>query len=339
MNCKYQIYGTNTLYPTGPRIVGLSIGIPNYNTNAHQIICTINGTKDMKLFIKHKSRDIIQVKYLKSNNTCFGGAEWEQIGLERDFGNDYDFLWRNKLVYHKTRERPLIISMTSIPSRIKASLAYIEEHLEMFPYDSTIEINLPSIFKRTEIPYPEVSSKNPRIKIIKVKEDLGPITKILPTLERYQNKKVFIVSLDDDQIYPPHYIEKMYQLAEKAKFRHVNTCLIEKWASIYPNITGFSGVGYPSDIINVVKLKTLYNQLKNQSCCFVADDFVISLYLKEAKIPVYDLHQSKLRYDNPILQHDGLKNLNGEGCHEVNYKKCLCFYNNNIRQDTLRCIK
>jgi hypothetical protein len=231
-------------------------------------------------------------------------------------------------------KKPLIISLSSIPSRIKKSIKYIEDNIKKFPKDAIIEINVPYFSKRLNKEYPEVTTNCDKIKIYRVDEDLGPITKILPTLERHVNDDCFIVSIDDDQKYPVNYIEKIYKRAELDNFGSVITCSQDLWSKVQPNVCGFAGVGYPSKIVNAEDLANFYHKLADQQFCVRSDDFVISLYLFENNIRITHLKQLRKRSDNKDIMDDPLKyaKINDDEAekyiHKKNYEMCYDYYMN-----------
>jgi hypothetical protein len=130
----------------------------------------------------------------------------------------------------------VILTMTTIPNRLcveqeswgtKAALSKL---LNLSYNNYELHLNIPSYYKANSEPYiiPEwlKNYDNDRLKIFRT-EDLGPITKIVPTLLRITDPDAVIITVDDDLLYEELFIE--YHL-EKRK--------------IYPNAAlGFAGLG------------------------------------------------------------------------------------------------
>jgi len=98
----------------------------------------------------------------------------------------------------------LVVSLTSIPSRINNIAPTINSILlQDLPADR-IYLNLPKVSLREKRPYviPPFIESHPRITIVRTETDSGPLMKILPTLELERDPETLIVTVDDDTIYP-----------------------------------------------------------------------------------------------------------------------------------------
>ena len=190
------------------------------------------------------------------------------------------------------------LSLTTSPSRLKNILTLLK-NIDLVHFDNVI-INIPLKFARNGSTYdiPPDLEKFPKVIINKIPKDLGPLTKIYPTLQFAQNSNDIIVSIDDDI---KHDSDIFPILIEKCKTNNVVVTGIGKnldfWESkkygMMPRrkpfefrpkqnyvdlIEGFSGVAYKKSFFpNLSLLKTLSKTCKE---CFVSDDFVISFYLK-----------------------------------------------------------
>jgi len=103
-----------------------------------------------------------------------------------------------------------IITLTTIPTRLQTfheySLKYCIDSLMNQNYDDyEIHFNIPFVNKLTNDEYiiPEWLKNlvGEKLKIFRIETDLGPLTKILPTLERISDPEQIIIVLDDDLIY------------------------------------------------------------------------------------------------------------------------------------------
>lgn len=102
----------------------------------------------------------------------------------------------------------IVFSMTTIPSRINLIEPVIKSALEVNTRISALYLNLPNVSLKGDsytIPVNFLSSLNSRdrrkVIINRCGEDLGPITKIIPTLYKERDPTSLIISIDDDVIY------------------------------------------------------------------------------------------------------------------------------------------
>lgn len=103
----------------------------------------------------------------------------------------------------------VILSMTTSPDRIDKIHRLLQTiHPEM--YDK-IELNLPRVYKRTGKTYtiPTALSSFPKLEIVRIEQDMGPVTKVLPALMRH--KEAIVISMDDDIAYSTHNIASMLE--------------------------------------------------------------------------------------------------------------------------------
>lgn len=98
----------------------------------------------------------------------------------------------------------VIITLTTVPDRINTSLPMTIKSLSAQTYDDyEIHLNLPIIQKTTGAAY-EASSwagQYSKLKIFTDMEDIGPKTKIIPTLLRIDDPDAIIITADDDIVY------------------------------------------------------------------------------------------------------------------------------------------
>jgi len=104
--------------------------------------------------------------------------------------------------------KKIIVSLTTTSNRVpylKETLSSIQAQ-SIKPY--SIELNIPSSYKRTDLQPVDISSIPEGFNIFDC-DDFGPATKLLPTLERYKKNDVLIIYCDDDRIYAPNWIERL----------------------------------------------------------------------------------------------------------------------------------
>lgn len=326
-NCELEYYGKNVFYTTGPSLLWDSISLNIFDKKIKKFQHFGNIIyKDKIPYLPYNDKNIIQVKYKKNNNVMFDVGEWEKTGVgnSSSYGNNYLYMYNQKLVYVPNRPISLYISLSSIPSRCQKMLDFIEANMTIFPLDSIIEINIPKKFNRTEELYPILVSNNKRIKIYQVDIDYGPITKILPSLYRHQHENACIISIDDDQIYPLHYLENLYQYAKKDNFSSILSYYQDQFYTLKNNVVGHGGVAYMTKLINVEELFKTYEFFSNEKRCVNSDNLIISYYLNKNNIPIkYPNLTIKGQKDNKDLQYDSLKDLKTTNSHHENYNYCM----------------
>jgi hypothetical protein len=123
-------------------------------------------------------------------------------------------------------KRRVIITLTTIPSRLSADYdsgikSNINSLIEQ-EYDGEYEIhlNIPKISKLTGEPYivpewmKELSIKHPNFKIYEDLDDLGTMTKLVPTLKRVTEPDAILIVCDDDLVYHPKMVEEQVKNQE-----------------------------------------------------------------------------------------------------------------------------
>jgi hypothetical protein len=108
-------------------------------------------------------------------------------------------------------DRRTVISLTTSPKRLRTIEPTLKSLLsQTFPADR-IQINLPRLFKRDNSSFPvDVLQKysflnNPVIRIHWCL-DVGPITKLVPTLASESYPETVVILVDDDTIYPDYMV-------------------------------------------------------------------------------------------------------------------------------------
>lgn len=107
-----------------------------------------------------------------------------------------------------TQYDKVIVSLTTIPSRVVFLRETIESLLSQTYGPISIELNIPNRYKRRDLGSIDVSLLPKGISLFRC-EDLGPATKILPTLLRYSGQKVCIIYCDDDRIYDKNMVTRL----------------------------------------------------------------------------------------------------------------------------------
>lgn len=115
----------------------------------------------------------------------------------------------------------IVLSMTTSPKRMK----HLHNQLQIIhpAMVDSIEINVPKVYKPTGETYeiPQTLKTMPKVKIFQYDHDLGPIMKIVPTLERYKDDKVIVLSIDDDAVYSTKRLGQTLKKMHEYKYRAV----------------------------------------------------------------------------------------------------------------------
>jgi len=193
----------------------------------------------------------------------------------------------------------VIVSLTTSPLRLKKVVAVLAT-LD-YTHITHVNIVLPEKYGSKQESYgkiPENLAKFmkevPQVKIMRVKKDLGPMTKMLPSIMKSRDKQSLVISVDDDVAYPMGMInELIYQRVVK----HPNTVLtmgdsmpffeeVSNMNRYWPEkrnkrpfvdiVEGWSSILYSPNIVNAPCMKKLASLSKQ---CFLSDDFVISYVL------------------------------------------------------------
>lgn len=115
-----------------------------------------------------------------------------------------------------------VVSLSSIPPRFK----YLQETLQSLlaqPGVDEIRLNIPIAYKR----FPNYDGRVPEVpegvKLCVVDEDLGPATKLLPTLQAYRGQNVQILFCDDDGFFPLGWAKRLFEAQAKRSDEAVAT--------------------------------------------------------------------------------------------------------------------
>lgn len=188
----------------------------------------------------------------------------------------------------------VVVSLTTTPKRLRLVwpvLKSLYEDQELKP--DAIELNLPQIFKRdmTLFNDDEVSqfANLPYISINRC-EDIGPITKFVPTLVKYREApNTMVIVVDDDTLYAPSLIKALAMAAVERK----DSIITAHCTSLYTtNNTGCDLLeGFKAYLLRPALFEesfyTYLNKALKDRSCYISDDYVLSNYLHLHKIQVY----------------------------------------------------
>lgn len=107
----------------------------------------------------------------------------------------------------KCQDCRIVISLTTIPDRIKLLKPIIKSLLDQSVKVDQIVLNLPKMCK--EQPYDVPNDLKNMCNIFTCGRDYGPGTKFIPTILREQEADTIIIMLDDDYIYGYNFIKTL----------------------------------------------------------------------------------------------------------------------------------
>lgn len=134
----------------------------------------------------------------------------DEIRLSRTSLAELDRAWASN-----PRRCDAIVSLTSIPSRLPLIERTLKSLMRQSVAPRRIVLNLPRFSKREGVPY-EVPAFLAGIEAVSIRwcEDVGPATKLLPSLAGEASDTPIIV-VDDDRIYPPNLVADLMAAAER----------------------------------------------------------------------------------------------------------------------------
>lgn len=222
----------------------------------------------------------------------------------------------------------VVVSLTTNPTRL-LNIEPVIQHLLAQDYEIfQIELNLPDLYKnKEEYKIPDFlkgeplkcdekswyCEKYPKVKIFRIGKDIGPASKIVPTLIRYKDDKdVYIASFDDDHKYPPLMVSTLLRGVVLYGDKNVYTIGgIDLHAGSKMTLEGFNP--YVTGKVTIIEgvFGVLYNPRliendisdyfeKVNKCkeCLTSDDVTISNYLEWKGIDIVRLH---FRHFNKLI--------------------------------------
>ena len=228
------------------------------------------------------------------------------------------------------RHSRLVVSYTTLPGRYDLLRQSVKSILAQTLVPDTIYLTLPVIAKRLNTSYPPLPSDlEDIVSVITPSTDYGPICKLYGALFAETDADALIITCDDDTIYPPDFIMKLwqhYQESDEPIAIAGTGCLIGKGMNmlgIYSSVKPFDrwnrlfGCACPPTGRNVDILfgvsgvlyqrgffpkkenleEELFRYTKDNDAIFHNDDVLISGYLEHKKI------KRKIFSDIPGVSH------------------------------------
>lgn len=216
----------------------------------------------------------------------------------------------------------IVVSLTSTPTRVDKLYKTLDSILAQKRVPDAVYINLPRRFGKENKPFPvpqalkDFVAKRPRIHINRPPKDLGPGTKIHPTLAKEKGPHTRIVTIDDDVLYDRRLLKV---LEDRSKAMPDRALCFAGWnvsptgdlwdlgdhcrESTVDIIEGWAGALYVRKFF-MAKGKTrgsfadraaafLGTMTRADKRCYFTDDIWISAWLARRSIPIFMLRRNK----------------------------------------------
>lgn len=246
----------------------------------------------------------------------------------------------------KMEHKPIYISMSLLPSRAEHATSTIKSLLKQSLSPNKIKIYIPQDCDKDPLPenfkLPEIYS-NDLIEINYVK-DIGPISKVLYTLEQHYKDDVYIITVDDDVQYPTDMVYNLVKNADsenKTAFayrgriinngvKNYNMTALYKGNQIKQKkeidiITGTWGALYHPSFFTKEFFEA--KKFKKNNSMFHTDDIWISGHLKKNKIKMAIIPSSNDFETLPAHAIKSLWEINKDGKNNNNSLNALNFFN------------
>ncbi len=109
----------------------------------------------------------------------------------------------------------LVVSLTTIPSRLPSLARTLQSLHRQDTVPDVIELNLPRSYSKRSLGRIDPDLIPGGCTVRWVPQDMGPATKVLPTVRRYRAMDAWIVYCDDDQSYDPQWLTRLTRTARK----------------------------------------------------------------------------------------------------------------------------
>lgn len=234
---------------------------------------------------------------------------------------DHNLSVRNYLKTHR-----IYVSLTTSPTRIQ-QVHHVLETLDLSKVEKVF-FSLPEKFGRTGETYniPEWILQHPKIKVLRPAIDEGPVSKLTTAAEHLQktDPDALLITIDDDTGFPKGMINEMiyssthapnavisgsgrdfsyWRIPNAPHSNHASKFKLEQ-GSLTPVdvVEGFAAIAYPVKQVPLDMIRKFSSTCKE---CFVSDDFVISLALKQMQVPRYRIETKYFSIGQATQYHYG----------------------------------
>jgi len=191
----------------------------------------------------------------------------------------------------------LIVSLTTIPSRINLLEPVLDSLLNQTVKPDLIYLNIPRKYNRFDncSKIPSFIKNKERVRINYLDKDYGPATKFIGSLLNSEiSKNDIIIVTDDDVIKRSHWISKLLLCHKPNKI-----CCFEERNLGKNIIWGYLGYIFTKDIFDVKDMLKFYEEIKES--CILVDDHWLTGYCHHKKITIYNIPISGSKEINDTL--------------------------------------
>lgn len=190
----------------------------------------------------------------------------------------------------------LFLSLSVAPHRL--TVLYDVLPNVSLPCVTNIVLNLPDTFRGEsydETILVDLCKTFPLLYINRFGEDLGPISKVLPTRSIAEKPSDVILSIDDDTIYTSSNIIALCQEHMKDPNCIVSTIAGPNiWNLSLTNVNGFTGVLYPRHLLHDAVVHTMLEYTTKFKACKLHDDMTMTMAFKKHNIRIKGLSAPEL---------------------------------------------
>lgn len=185
------------------------------------------------------------------------------------------------------KDMKIYISFATIPSRI----IYINEMLKSIdlPFVEEIHLNLQTEFEYPEKEIERLKNITPKLKVFWSSDKLGPMSKIVPTLERLLDTNSLVISVDDDAIYSKEILMNLISnynpYIKEILCNFIIYTDVKECGNKY-TYGGGCGVLYPTNVFTSEILNKIKEYVTGSKFCFKHDDNVLNVVFNNYNIPV-----------------------------------------------------
>lgn len=130
--------------------------------------------------------------------------------LRTVIGNLYDLRTLDDRCSHRSSMASVTLTLTTVPWRIDQIKPTLVSLLKQSFPPKEIHINIGrDLFAAKGKDIPSFLKDLKVVKVFEVDHDLGPATKVIPTLQRFDGTDQLIIVVDDDMYYAPNLVEKL----------------------------------------------------------------------------------------------------------------------------------
>ena len=180
----------------------------------------INGKCwDLESDIRNGNEEILGLEEIGRRALKLRDLNKIRISIKNKINSIYNQGFIDMKINHGSENEPsVIISLTTVPERLSnlredGIMSTIKSICEQNDNDYEVHFNIPMVNNITKKEYliPEwlnaFKLKYPHLRIFRT-EDMGPPTKMIPTLKRIKNPETILLIVDDDLVYHPNMISE-----------------------------------------------------------------------------------------------------------------------------------